>query len=83
MLRKERFREHAFDMADTAVALAKSGAVTDKEHADQLVKTAKKVFLTAGMYRLVSASKHTILYLSDSTGHRAGSAGHSCIKGDV
>ena len=42
-LRKENFREHAFDMADTAVALAKSGAVTDKEHADQLVKTAKKV----------------------------------------
>lgn len=40
---KEKFREHAFDMADTAVALAKSGSVTDREHADQLVKTAKKV----------------------------------------
>lgn len=42
-LAKEKFREHAFDMADTAVALAKSGSVTDREHADQLVKTAKKV----------------------------------------
>lgn len=83
MLRKERFREHAFDMAETAVALAKSGAVTDKEHADQLVKTAKKVFLTAGMYCLVSTPKHTSPHLSDSTGHCTGSTGHSRLKGDV
>ena len=42
-MKKADFREHAFDMADTAVALAKSGLVTDKAHADELVRTAKKV----------------------------------------
>ena len=40
---RDEFKEHAFDMSDTAIALAKSGTVTDKEHADELVRTAKKV----------------------------------------
>ena len=53
-LRKENFREHAFDMADTAVALAKSGAVTDREHADQLVKTAKKEGMLDAMMAMAS-----------------------------
>jgi vinculin len=54
-MKKADFREHAFDMADTAVALAKSGLVTDKAHADELVRTAKKVSSLAP--QVIHASK--------------------------
>nr|WEL12746.1 vinculin [Halisarca dujardinii] len=53
--KKSDFREHAFDMADTATALAKSGLVTDKAHADELVRTSKKV--TGLAPQVIHASK--------------------------
>ena len=39
----ENFKVHSKKMADTASALARSGVVTDKHLADQLLRTAKKV----------------------------------------
>ena len=85
MLRKEKFREHAFDMADTAVALAKSGAVTDKEHADQLVKTAKKVLNeSTDLYIVIgfnNETHHTFIF--DSIDNCASTPSYSCIKGHV
>lgn len=38
------FQKHSKSMADTAAALAKSGAVTDKKMADDLIRTAAKVY---------------------------------------
>ena len=37
------FQKHSKSMADTASALAKSGGVTDKKMADDLIRTAGKV----------------------------------------
>ena len=37
------FQKHSKSMADTATALAKSGAVTDRKQADNLIRTAAKV----------------------------------------
>jgi vinculin len=37
------FQKHSKSMADTAASLAKSGAVTDKRMADELIRTAAKV----------------------------------------
>lgn len=42
----ENFQVHSKKMADTASALAKSGVVTDKHTAEQLLRTAKKVRVT-------------------------------------
>lgn len=41
--RAAEFQKHSKSMADTATALAKSGAVTDRKQADDLIRTAAKV----------------------------------------
>ena len=43
MKKAAAFQKHSKSMADTAAALAKSGAVTDKRMADDLIRTAAKV----------------------------------------
>ena len=37
------FQKHSKSMADTAAALAKSGGITDRKLADDLIRTAGKV----------------------------------------
>ena len=41
--KSEIFQAHSRKMADTATALAKSGVVKDRQLADDLISTAKKV----------------------------------------
>ena len=43
--RAAEFQKHSKSMADTASALAKSGGVTDRKTADDLIRTAGKVLL--------------------------------------
>ena len=43
------FQKHSKSMADTAAALAKSGAVTDKKMADDLIRTAAKVEIASSI----------------------------------
>lgn len=61
----QNFQSHAKKMADTATALAKSGVVKDRQLADELIKTAKKVggaWLHSG-WRLVYVTRVRYTYI--------------------
>lgn len=45
------FQKHSKSMADTASALAKSGGVTDRKMADELIRTAGKVHTFVWSFR--------------------------------
>ena len=52
MKKAAAFQKHSKSMADTAASLAKSGAVTDKRMADELIRTAAKVESVGGKTQL-------------------------------
>ena len=54
------FQQHAKKMADTAAALAKSGVVTDRVLADDLIRTSGKVGVVS---RTTCSSRLSILFL--------------------